>query len=70
MGKVIASVVAAMLDLSPTTVGVTEHGLSPTGVGVTDLQDWGRADMGFWQLFLISALGLSQTNVRVTDPQS
>ena len=57
-----------MLDLSPTNVGVTEPGLSPTGVGVIDLQD-GGADMGFWQLLLLSAFGLSLTDVSVTDPR-
>ena len=71
MGRVIATVVAAMLDLSPTTVGVTEHGLSPIVVRVIDLQDWGvGADMGFWQPFLISAFGPSRTFVGVTDPHN
>ena len=71
VGRVIVTVMAAILDLSPTTVEVIEHDLSPTVVGVIDLQDWGvGADMGFWQALLISALGPPQTIVGVTDPHN
>ena len=71
MGRNKAAVLAAMLDLSPTTERVTEPGLSPTDVGVINLQDLGGwASQGFWQLFLISALGPSQTIVGVTDPHN
>ena len=62
---------AAILDLSPSTVEVIEHDLSLTVVEVIDLQDWGVGDdMGFWQPFLISAFGPSRTFVGVTDPHN
>ena len=48
MGQGVATVVAAILDLSPSTVEVLERGLSPTVVEVIELHDWGEgADLGF-----------------------